>query len=330
MTQKIINNLYLSDNDITTSYYNQLSHKDKRAILNNQNHDKGFILNSLDFMIKAIIQIIFSIVDLFTILIIIGVSSGSIYLINKLFEGMVTNIVDETSGDAFRSTFNLINDLMIDLYESNFIFIIIRLIEGIAILMVILKIFNVEDNQIKYKQKPFNFIYQFLYNILIKPFETIKLISQSKTILKNITNNEESMLLNQLNTRYYDLDNKKVILLHQIMCDAEYDNDYKQYAFNTLPEFDHYISERLINFSLTEDQKELIELLELYIQNSELKKENIIRKLKNELKITKLNNKKQLLDYYNSKNEQISSQLKEIYENADDVEFIKARYDLLK
>ena len=36
MTQKIINDLYLSDNDITSSYYDQLSHKDKNQILNNQ------------------------------------------------------------------------------------------------------------------------------------------------------------------------------------------------------------------------------------------------------------------------------------------------------
>ena len=114
------------------------------------------------------------------------------------------------------------------------------------------------------------------------------------------------------------------------MCDAQYNSEHKQYTFNILPEFDNYISERLINFALTKDQKELIELLELYIKNYELKKENVIHKLKNELKITKLNDKQALLDYYNNKNEQISSQLKEIYENADDVEFIKAKHDLLK
>lgn len=326
MTQKTINNLYLSDNDITTSYYDQLSHKDKKDFLHNENFDKGTLIDTLDLIIAIIAGIISSFKELIYLLLTIIVTISGI----KFVDITTKRLADSKENDA--SSYSGLQSALIDSTDffAKFMTIIMIIISFIVCIILCMQLLNKLVNGKLYNEKIFNMIYSFLYKIFIKPLEVIKLKIQGNSILKNITSNEEEALLNQLNTRYYDLDNKKVVLLHQIMCDAQYNSEHKQYTFNILPEFDNYISERLINFALTKDQKELIELLELYIKNYELKKENVIHKLKNELKITKLNDKQALLDYYNNKNEQISSQLKEIYENADDVEFIKAKYDLLK
>ena len=326
MTQKTINNLYLSNNDITTSYYDQLSHKDKKDFLHKENVDKGALIDTLDLIIAIIAGIISSFKELIYLLLTIIVTISGI----KFVDITTKRLADRKENDA--SSYSGLQSALIDSTDffAKFMTIIMIIISFIICIILCMQLLNKLVNEKLYNEKIFNMIYSFLYKIFIKPLEVIKLKIQGNSILKNITSNEEEALLNQLNTRYYDLDNKKVVLLYQIMCDAQYDSEYKQYTFNILPEYDHYISESLINFSLTEDQKELIELLELYIKSFELKKEDVIHKLKNELKITKLNDKKQLLDYYNDKNEKISSQLKEIYENADDVEFIKARYDLLK
>ena len=326
MTQKTINNLYLSDNDITTSYYDQLSHKDKKDFLHKENFDKGALIDTLDLIITIIAGIISSFKELIYILLTIIVTISGI----KFVDITTKRLADRKENDA--SSYGGLQSALIDSTDffAKFMTIIMIIISFIVCIILCMQLLNKLVNGKLYNEKIFNMIYSFLYKIFIKPLEVIKLKIQGNSILKNITSNEEEVLLNQLNTRYYDLDNKKVVLLYQIMCDAQYDSEYKQYTFNILPEYDNYISESLINFSLTEDQKELIELLELYIKSFELKKEEVIHKLKNELKITKLNDKKQLLDYYNDKNEKISSQLKEIYENADDVEFIKARHDLLK
>ena len=326
MTQKTINNLYLSDNDITKSYYDQLSHKDKKDFLHNENFDKGTIICTIDLIIIIVAAILSSLKELVYIILTVIITITSIRFVKHITKSSIDHKQNNISSyDGLSSS--LSESLK---FFSNAMIIIMILIASMMVLILIWQLLNKIVKGNLYNEKLYNKIYSFLYKILIKPFEVIKLKIQGKSILKNITSNEESALLNQLNTRYYDLDNKKVVLLHQIMCDAQYNSEHKQYTFNILPEFDNYISESLINFSLTEDQKELIELLELYIKSFELKKEDVIYKLKNELKITKLNDKQALLDYYNNKNEQISSQLKEIYENADDVEFIKAKHDLLK
>ena len=331
MTQKIINNLYLSDNDITSSYYDQLSHKDKNQILNNQYIKKGIMLKGLDFIIKSIISIILSIKALVYIIIIcVFVSFICFNTIDKIINIKLKSMKDNSDSQSYfsQAVIQAAQDGSAVLNVAwKFMVVIIALI---IITKILRKLIHKLSNGQLYNHKIFNIIYTRLYKIVIQPLLSIKLKLTGRKLLKDLTDQKEKDLVNQLNTKYYDLENNKVVLQHQIMCDAHYKNDQKQYSFNILPEFQHFTNEKSLNQNISNEEKEIKDLLDLYIQTSMIDQKGVIEKLKRELKISKIKSKQDLIDYYDRKNEEIGLKLKDIYENAEDTELIKAKHYLLK
>lgn len=328
MNEIIIKDLYLSDDETTGSYYNQLSYKDKNQILNNQYIKKGFMLKGLDCIIKSIITIFLSFKELGYIILTIFMSFIGI----KGFDGIIN--VGSNSNKHFSRENKKDGLLQIVNKESEFLIaaskLIILMITVMVVILILIQLLERLKKGQLYNNKTFNSIYTHLYEIIMQPLVSLKLKLKGKNLLKNVTDRKETSLVNQLNTKYYDLENNKVVLQHQIMCDAHYKNAQKQYSFNILPEFQHFTHEKSLEYNLSNEEKEIKDLLDLYIQTSMINQKDVIEKLKRELKISKIKNKQDIIDYYDRKNEEIGSKLKEIYENADDTELIKAKYDLLK
>lgn len=327
MNEIIIKDLYLSDDETTGSYYDQLSYKDKNQILNNQYIKKGIMLKGLDFIIKSIITIFLSFKELGYIILTILISFMGI----NGFDAIISKGYNSNTQHPRKNK----NDLLqIVNKESEFLITVSKLIIlMITVMVVILMLTRLFERLYKghvYNHKTFNTIYTHLYEIIIQPLVSLKLKLKGQKLLKNVTDRKEISVVNQLNTKYYDLENNKVVLQHQIMCDAHYKDAQKQYSFNILPEFQHFTHEKSLDYNLSNEEKEIKDLLDLYIQTSIINQRDVIEKLKRELKISKIKNKQDIIDYYDRKNEELGSKLKEIYENADDTEFIKAKYDLLK
>ena len=285
------------------------------------------MLKGLDFIIKSIITIFLSFKELGYIILTILISFMGI----NGFDAIISKGYNSNTQHPRKNK----NDLLqIVNKESEFLITVSKLIIlMITVMVVILMLTRLFERLYKghvYNHKTFNTIYTHLYEIIIQPLVSLKLKLKGQKLLKNVTDRKEISVVNQLNTKYYDLENNKVVLQHQIMCDAHYKDAQKQYSFNILPEFQHFTHEKSLDYNLSNEEKEIKDLLDLYIQTSIINQRDVIEKLKRELKISKIKNKQDIIDYYDRKNEELGSKLKEIYENADDTEFIKAKYDLLK